>query len=242
MNGWRAPIAVFGLLLLVAGVLGYGRLATPVPPSNVVFIVLDTTRADGLEPYGYERSTSPSLRAFAEQSLVFERAYTHVPWTVPSVASILTSVDPSQHGISDWGQQLMDEFVTLPEVFSEHGYATHGIVSHHALREEFNLHQGFETYDYSIVEANIPHLSSTGPLVTERGLEALDQLAYDERPFFLWLHYFDAHNDYMEHEGIDFGDTPRDLYDGELLYQDRALESLFQGLTERGLDDSTIVA
>lgn len=240
----RFPISLV-LLLLAVGLGAVGWVVVdlrnrPVP-QNVVFIVLDTTRADALGPYGYERETTPSLDRFAAESLVFERAYSHVPWTIPSVASMFTAKTPIGHGIVEWGQKLNDELLTLAEVFQSHGYQTHGIVSHHAFREAYNLHQGFDTYDLSIIEANNPSRSSTAPLVSERGLAAVDELATSESPFFLWLHYFDAHNDYMRHEGIDFGRRPRDVYDGEVLYQDQALGSFFDGLEARGLTDDTIV-
>jgi len=154
---------------------------------------------------------------------------------------MFTSQTPIGHGIVEWGQRLDDELVTLAEVYQGQGYQTHGIVSHHAFREAYNLHQGFDEFDLSIIRAHNPAKSSTAPLVSERGLAALDTLTESESPFFLWLHYFDAHNDYMPHEGIDFGKTPRDVYDGEVLYQDQALGTFFDGLEARGLAETTVV-
>ena len=80
---------------------------------NVVIVVIDTLRADHLQPYGYAKQTSPRLQALSEQSVVFDRAYAHAPWTKPSVATLLTSLPPRDHGIADWDQPLQDEHLTL---------------------------------------------------------------------------------------------------------------------------------
>jgi arylsulfatase A-like enzyme len=236
----RLFLALVILSALSVAWISHEARSRPIP-RNVVFIVLDTTRADALGTYGYKRETTPSLDRFAEQSIVFERAYTHVPWTVPSVASMFTSLTPLGHGIVEWGQPLDDDFVTLAEVYQSQGYQTHGIISHHAFRSAHNLQQGFDVFDRSIIRTHDPQKASTATLVSELGLAALDKLTAAEAPFFLWLHYFDPHNTYMPHEGIDFGQTPRDLYDGEILYQDRALGTFFDGLEARGLAQSTVV-
>ena len=76
------------------------------PKANILLIVVDTLRADHLGCYGYARKTSPRIDAFAAQSTLFEQAHSPSPWTMPSMASILTSLTPRDHGLYEWRQQL----------------------------------------------------------------------------------------------------------------------------------------
>ena len=88
------PLAV----LLCAS--GCGPPSVPTRP-NVLLVVIDTLRADRLPFYGCERNNAPFLAELAEQSLVFESAWSPAPWTVPATASLMTSVYPFQHGVFD---------------------------------------------------------------------------------------------------------------------------------------------
>jgi len=93
------------------------------PQSNVLFVVLDTVRKDRLEPYGYERETTPELSRFAEEATVFESAVAPAPWTLPVHASLFTGRYPSQHG-ADQGSPYLDDETTLASTLSAAGYDT----------------------------------------------------------------------------------------------------------------------
>ena len=58
--------------------------------TNVLFVILDTVRADHLTPYGYEQNTTPTLDAFAKEACVYTEAVSQAPWTLPSHASMFT--------------------------------------------------------------------------------------------------------------------------------------------------------
>ncbi|MFP8874575.1 MAG: sulfatase-like hydrolase/transferase, partial [Myxococcota bacterium] len=119
--------------------------------SNVVLISLDTTRADHLSIYGYPHNTTPFLRELARESVVYERAYTPSTWTLPSHASLLTGLFPSQHGATTGSgllgaRPLPDDAVTLAEVFGSMGYLTMGVVGSRFLSRSLGIDQGFELY------------------------------------------------------------------------------------------------
>lgn len=214
---------------------------TPAPPDNVLLIVLDTTRADRLQPYGAKRKTSPAIQELADRGAVFEHAYSTANWTSPSVASLMTSKTPRDHGIANWAQPLDPDHTTLAEVLSERGYHTMAVVSHLVFEPELRFDQGFDHYDRSILDANNPHTATTADQVTDLALAALDDWKRDT-PFFLWTHYFDPHADYVPHEApAAFGDKTTDLYDGEIRHTDEQVGRLLEGLDERGLTDRTWV-
>ena len=77
--------------------LGLLACSPAVPPRNVVLVVVDTLRADHLGVYGYERPTSPRIDAFAADALRFADATSPAPWTLPSLATLMTSLYPSVH-------------------------------------------------------------------------------------------------------------------------------------------------
>jgi arylsulfatase A-like enzyme len=206
----------------------------------VVLIVIDTLRPDRLGTYGYARPTSPHIDAFARQSAVFERAYSHSPWTMPSVASMFTSLEPKDHGISDWKQPLDTRLVTLAELLQARGFRTEGYVSHGVLSRLYQFDQGFDVYDASVVAGRLPRDVSTAREVTDLAVGALARPLRE--PFFMWVHYFDPHDAYLKHDGHDFGEQPSDRYDSEIAYTDAQVGRLLEALRRRGLLDTTAVA
>ncbi len=140
---------------------------TGVPPGagapDVILLSMDTTRADHLSTYGYQRETSPNLTAFAADALLFEDARSTVGWTLPGHASMLTGLYPSRHGARAAGgvwlggesidgrrnvaRPLAPDKITLAEVLRDRGYHTGGFVANFSyLYREFGLSQGFQHY------------------------------------------------------------------------------------------------
>ncbi|REJ72987.1 MAG: hypothetical protein DWQ36_10370 [Acidobacteria bacterium] len=173
--------------------VGSCRPAPPEPERrlNVVVLCLDTLRADHVGRWGYERPTTPNLDALADGGVVFSRAYTHSPWTVPATATLLTSLLPSQHlaGLSgDFDRNLAKTppsdiqpgATTLAQALSSAGYRTMLLSANPFLRGRF--HDGFD------------QATSTRRSATELNDAALQWLAEgDDRPFFLYLQYMDLH-------------------------------------------------
>ncbi len=239
LSGRALSLAMLALIsLLLVGCTDRWRVGDDDPP-NILLIIVDTLRADHLGLYGYHRDTSPNLDILAERSSVFERAYSHSPWTMPSVASILTGLEPREHGVSQWQDPLERQLVTISEVLQEHGYRTAAGVSHHILMPEYNYDQGFEVYNTSVLDQGSPHLIASSPSIAQFGL--VQTRPRRREPWFVLLHFFDPHAEYLDHEGHHFGDEDMDRYDSEIAFTDAHLGTLFERMAERGQLEKTIV-
>lgn len=160
LRAFSVPLAVVGILGALTGVsLASGteppvvdrNPSTATAPSNagnVLFIVVDTLRADHLPAYGYTEIRTPNLDAFAQDAIRFDQAFANASWTRPSFASILTGRLPSSHGVMAKPDALADELVTMPEAFGEAGWETRGIATNYNVAPYFNFHQGFDRYEY----------------------------------------------------------------------------------------------
>ncbi len=216
---------------------------------NILLITVDTLRADHLEPYGYGRPTSPALAKFAEQSMVFEDAQSSAPWTLPSFASLMTGLPSAAHGCKTFYSSLAPSYTTLAEELLAGGYDTAAVVSHVFLGRPYGLHQGFVHFDDELVlEMTRSDEVISSPSVTAKGLAFLqakaDAAMDEERPWFLWLHYFDPHAVYQAHasQTPTFGDQrDLDLYDGEIAFTDSHIGRLLDGLDDLGLGEETVV-
>lgn len=96
----------------------------PAPKINIVFILIDTLRADRMSLYGYERETTPFIDSLAEESVVFEDAAAPAPWTLPSVPAVFTSTFSCEHGMTVDGQKISPDLFTLAERLQRVGYST----------------------------------------------------------------------------------------------------------------------
>ncbi len=190
-SGWLISVLALGVFAC-GGDAGNDR--------NVLFLVVDTLRADHLGVYGYERPVSPEIDAWATRGAIFDRATATSPWTLPSFGSLFTGQLPSRHaaGLVAPGPQGERAFVqldgsvpTLAEILGEHGYETVAILNNPFLHPSFQLGRGFETYDY------VPGDNATirrANVIVDRTLRFFDQR--DGRPFFLVAHFFDPHMNY----------------------------------------------
>ncbi len=183
---WPKWIAVLAIVAAGAGVSWWGKVSgvpsigglvgsRPVQP-NVLLITLDTTRADRLGAYGYERIQTPVIDRLAAEGVLFERAITAAPLTLPAHTSIMTGLYPPRHGVRDNGGFFVrDETVTLAERLREQGYRTGAFVGAYVLDSRWGLNQGFDTYDdeFDLAKFDSPSLASVerpGNEVTDRAL------------------------------------------------------------------------
>lgn len=240
------PVGHLAALCLVVTVFLHGCARETNRP-NLLLIAVDTLRADHLGAYGYDRPTSPSIDHFFASAVVFDDAQATSSWTLPSFASMMTALYPSTHRCQRYRHRLHPSFTTLAEVLRDDGFHTAGIVSHVFLGSKHGLHQGFEDYDEQLVESTLKnsHKAITSPAITEKALTFLaDRTATPgQRPWFLFVHYFDPHSLYQEHQGSSraFGPTPLDLYDGEIAFTDTQIGRLLSELDSRGLSSDTVV-
>lgn len=206
---------------------------------NLLIITVDTLRSDRLGHAGYGRPTSPRIDALAAESVVFSNSWSQSGWTLPSVCTILTGRYPSQHGATDLHWKMNPNLPTLAGILAEEGYDTHAFVSHVILLPRYGMNKGFQLYDYAVLDRGNPHEVATSDLLTDKALRDLESL---KEPFFLWIHYFDPHFDYLSHPPWSgFGDSDSDRYDQEIAFTDREIGRLLDGFAQRGLLDRTLV-
>lgn len=257
------------LLALAAGIAWF--LLRDTRP-NVVLISIDSLRADHLGTYGYERQTSPRIDELAREGVVFENTVSTTTWTLPAHLSMLTSLYPDIHGVKKGRTALSDQAALLPEILQTAEWATAAVVSGPFLASNFGYGRGFDLYDdqtISFKSHGASHRGITSPLIHDQAVDWLNGRPED-KPFFLFLHYWDVHYDYIppppydtlfdpDYEGdmngrhffgnkkFRRGMDPRDrehvvaLYDGEIAFVDEYLGKLFDDLAERGLWDDTLV-
>ncbi len=220
---------VVALAILVTGGLHLGErralAALPSAPDaapNVLVIILDTVRAASLGLYGYDRPTTPNLEQIAERGVVFDRALSPSPWTLPAHGTLFTGRYPHEL-TANWKTPLDDTYPTLAELLAERGYETAGFVANSFYTTyEHGLDRGFVHYeDYIVSLGQILNSASLGTLVFAGrpgysnnlfrrvldnyeyfGRKKADRLSNDfldwvgdgrPRPFFAFLNYIDAH-------------------------------------------------
>ncbi len=235
---------------------------------NLLWVLVDTLRADHCSPYGYTRPTTPFLAEFARESILFERAVAPSSWTLPSVASLMTGVNPVAMTAVD-GAAVHYRYDMFAEVLQRHGVTTFAASANPLIAGSHGFQDGFETFRH------IPW--EHGARITtefERWLRKAKTYRW-----FAYLHYIDPHDPYEApghagrafvdpgYEGVfsrkeslnelyntvNYGLPPaheisdRDLdflkasYDQEILYWDRQFEAVVTALERQGILENTIV-
>jgi len=254
---------ILGLCLCVA--CGEGK-----PRLNLLLIGIDTLRHDHLGCYGYDRNTSPYIDDLAAEGVLFENVVAQSPWTLPSFATVFTSLHPTQHGADGSRSALRESVPTLASVLQANGYATGAVVNAPYLKGHHGVNRGFDSYHMPPPKGRVANGT------TRDALAWIDENS--DRPFFMFAHYFDPHIPYEPPEPYDMMFDPdyagrikspynpkglprfrdrnfdqmeslsdadwnhiRSLYDGEIAFTDKAVGDLLRGLRERGLTDNTLI-
>lgn len=137
---------------------------------NIVFIVLDTARAENLPVYGYKRNTTPNLQKLAAEGTVYNNAISPSPWSLPSHASMLTGKLPSNHETYAENQYLNSEDPLLTTHLREKGYTTYGISSNSWVSPEFGFGTGFDSFTstWKLFETDIGSRTLSDASIGER--------------------------------------------------------------------------
>jgi arylsulfatase A-like enzyme len=165
---------------------------------NIIWISVDTLRADALGCYGYERNVSPAIDSFAQESILFENAFSQSTWTLPSHLSMLTSRYPNEFGIPEPDTERLRVAVTkklpnssvrsissttLPEILRKHGYYCVGFTDGVFVSSYYGFHRGFHVYNEQYgLDGNSFRLAQTW--LRER----------EDESFFLFLHTYLVHD------------------------------------------------
>ena len=232
---------------------------------NVILITLDTVRADHLSSYGYGLETTPHMDALAAEGTRFEHCLSTASLTPVSHASILTGLNPYQHGLrvlhAESGYRLPPSIPSIATILAGEGWNTAAILSAFPVSERFGLDQGFAYFDNGLTP-EAPEAGESGQGRDERlgrrqrrsdatTDEVLRWLADEPEPFFLWIHYWDPHDpllvpppaevqEFRRSQRAVAGGRPS-LYDTELNYVDRQFGRLVASLRERDLYDRTLI-
>ncbi len=243
---------VAAVAVLAAGwwlYLAKGRsVGTAIPGGPIVFISIDTLRADRLPAYGYRGISTPSIDRLVADSVLFENAYSHSPQTLPSHTSILSGELPFEHGVRDnVGFTIKPSQRFLQHALKDAGFETGAFVSAYVLRKQVGFNLGFDTFN-----DELPAVSPEQPLGSVQrggeqtmraamrwveGLTAARQVPPHTK-FFLFFHIYEPHTPYTP--PARFATT--DPYDGEVAYADEIVGKLLDHLRAKGLyEGATIV-
>jgi arylsulfatase A-like enzyme len=211
----------------------------PAPPSGLVIITLDTTRADRLPAYGFASVATPSIDTVARRGVVFNDAMTVAPLTLTAHTSLFTGLYPPHHGVRDNTDAPLDpSHATLAGILRARGFRTGAFVGSVVLSADRGLSQGFDVYDDGGTSGGrAPHRRRASEVV-DRAAAWICTLRQGE-PFFLWVHLYDVHA--SQTVPLEFRRAYGDRYEGGIAYVDAEIGRLFDVLRQRRLFDEAVV-
>ena len=237
----RSSLTVIIFFLSLFFLNQYLFSTNPAKKFNLLLVTIDTLRADHVGIYG-SRVKTPVIDGLAEAGVMFTRAYTHVPLTLPSHCSLLTGTIPPVHRVRDNGHRFSQKNKTLAEILKAEGYATAAFVGAFPLDSRFGLDKGFDLYDDNYGSRNLQRdltfVERKAEEVTTRASAWLE--SNKDKNFFLWVHYFDPHAPYEPPSPFDLDYRGRE-YEGEVAYTDKMLGELLTRLNSLNLTDQTII-
>ncbi len=264
-----SPRLYFGLagLMLIAAVVSQFELNLPTRPVgtiedlkrlkerddlNVVFVLIDTLRADRLGAYGYTRDTSPMLDRLTQSGIRFAHVQSQSSWTKASMASLWTGRYPRRTGVLRFDDVVAPSARIAAEVFDEAGFRVAGIFRNGWVDANFGFNQGYDLY-VKALPSQMPERFQHGnpsldhPImgtdldITESAMEFIRSNASER--FFLYLHYMDLHQYLYETDTADptFGTSLSDAYDNSLRWTDRNLGGVVAVLEQNELLDRTLI-
>lgn len=166
---------------------------------NVIIYLVDALRADALGCYNPQSSASPHIDSFAQDGVVFGRAYSPSSWTRPSVASLFTGACAPYHGAVGRRGFLARTPDTLAQILKKAGWRTEGYVTNGNVAAELGFDRGFDRYVYLPENPDASNVYSSSEELLDKIAPALDRL---DRPFFLYIHQSDPHAPYTPPAGL----------------------------------------
>lgn len=217
-------------------------LAAVLSAPNLVFISVDTLRADHLGCYGYPYDTSPNLDSLSTASLVFDDMVCEVPLTSPSFCAMMSSRFPRSTGTTRNGLRLPEGIPTVAEQFHAAGYETICVQSNWTLKASLSgLDRGFDVYEDAFRKKR------WGFIKAERDADEVTRIALEllasrdiQKPLFAWFHYSDPHAPYKLHRNFNVAKSMKGMdrktrkirvnYDSEIAYTDANIGRLLEAL------------
>jgi arylsulfatase A-like enzyme len=216
-------------------------MSAPPPPSNILIVTLDTTRADRLSAYGFQSVAMPAIDRLAREGIVFQQATTVAPLTLPAHCSLMTGLYPLHHGVRDNADRALDAaHLTLAEILRRRGFHTAAYVGASVLAADRGLARGFDVYrDTTASGADRPRTDRRpGNEVVDDALRWLNR--HGDAAFFLWVHLYDAHAPYRPPEPYR-SQYATDQYEASLAFMDSQVDRLIQSLESHGQLGRTLI-
>ena len=248
---------------------------------NVILVTVNSLRADHISCLGYDKQTTPKFDEFAKNNILFTNSFAASSWQMPSTGSIFTSLYPTEHGATHINKKLDQQAKTMAEILRKSGFYTVGFCCNPRLSGDYGFGQGFEFYDDYSVSMMLSSMAfgqedsfdinkkRTNDLINDAAIRWLQNNTH--KPFFLFIHYYDNHWDYLPPPAYDglydpdyqgdidgteiareplYSNEPSDedvehiiaLYDGEVRQTDEDLGELLAFLKEQDrFEDSVII-
>lgn len=228
----RPPVSGLGVLCSLLGV--FSALACQPEPERVILVSIDTLRADHVGAYGAEAAHTPIMDALAAEGVRFANVTSPAPLTLPSHTTLMTGMDPPEHGVRHNGIFALTEGIpTLAESFRAEGYQTAAFVGAFVLAKQFGLARGFDHYDDRTGRAQSG--MRTGGFAERPANEVvnavLEWLETAGDRFFIWVHFYDPHAEYRAPHG--FAVSLPHPYAAEIAFTDSQLGRLLTEVNER---------
>ena len=253
----RASVSIVVIVVMLnVCIQVYSSIKRPEGP-NIIFITVETLRADHLSCYGYARKTTPAIDSVAKRGVLFSNMFAQRALTWPSLASIMTSSYPVDHGVRDNGQLLSPSILTMAEILKNNGYRCGAFLAH-------GVGANWKGFD-CIGEALYRDKE-----ITERAIGWLKNNF--NKKIFMWMHYWEPHRPYQPPEPYDslfdpdykgsmngsieqmdliaLNKTELDaddlnhmvsLYDGSILFVDDQIKRVIETIKELGLEKNSLI-
>jgi arylsulfatase A-like enzyme/tetratricopeptide (TPR) repeat protein len=241
----RAVVVIAAVMSCIGCSRGEPSVIRVPDGTPIVLISVDTLRSDRLPAYGYGGVDTPAIDRLRHDGILFERAYTHIPLTLPAHTSLLTGLLPPAHGVRDNLGYTVDAAATplLQQTLKESGYATGAGVSAYVLRRATGISAGFDFYDDNIEISSDP--SGPGVQAIQRpGAQTLDVVrpwlrSVADQPFFLFFHIFEPHSPYEP--PAEYAARYPSAYDGEVAAADEVVGDLLDELRDLEVYEKTMI-
>jgi len=215
---------------------------------NVLFILVDTLRADRLSTYGYERPTAPFLDQLAENGVVFGSHLSQSSWTKSSMASMWTGLYPVRSGVTRFEHVLSPDAKMPAEILAENGFLTAGLYRNGWVEGYFGFDQGFEVYTRPTSKVVAASVKLANPTMKEGGTDQDASLAameflriYGDERWFLYMHLMDVHEYLYDEDSAQFGTDYSSVYDNSVLRINLVLADFYRYLEHEGYLENTLI-
>ena len=215
---------------------------------NLLFILIDTLRADRLGVYGYSRDTSPAIDRLAATGVRFAEHLSQSSWTKCSMASLWTGLYPSRTNVTRSHQGISQDALMPAEILSEAGFRTIALWRNGWIAPKFGFHQGFEVYHTPKPRRLSPSVRREKPTLGMAGTDqdtirsAVEFLrTHGDQRWFLYLHLMDLHQYVYDEDTALFGTSYSSIYDNSIRWEDRVVGSLIDEIDRRGLRNKTLI-